>query len=164
MRSRLYSNSPGHPQPRRWEVRTLKKTDPWEVVRTQKRKCKKCLRTMPLIKFSMTRQGDRLTKCWPCKSKERPPRTEFQKRRQRIFKKRWALKNKLKTRAHQIINGLIFYGKIKRPNKCSMCHKSRRKIQAHHDDYSKPKKVRWLCIFCHNLVHLNLRLKKGQPK
>ena len=29
----------------------------------------------------------------------------------------------------------------------------RRGVQAHHDDYSKPLAVRWLCVVCHGVEH-----------
>lgn len=43
-------------------------------------------------------------------------------------------------------------GKISRPNSCSHCGYGC-KPQAHHDDYSKPLDVRWLCVSCHRRLH-----------
>jgi hypothetical protein len=34
------------------------------------------------------------------------------------------------------------------------CKDGRRKVHAHHDDYSKPLEVRWLCKACHHIEHL----------
>lgn len=39
-----------------------------------------------------------------------------------------------------------------RVNVCSQCA-SIGKMQAHHDDYSKPLEVRWLCSPCHGAYH-----------
>jgi ribosomal protein S27AE len=38
---------------------------------------------------------------------------------------------------------------VKQP--CEVC--GAKKVQAHHDDYSKPLEVRWLCIPCHAKHH-----------
>lgn len=48
---------------------------------------------------------------------------------------------------------------------CEKCGAS--KSQAHHDDYSKPLEVRWLCVSCHAGHHLRermLRMSMEQPK
>ena len=42
------------------------------------------------------------------------------------------------------------YGKLK-PEPCEGCGDP--KAQKHHDDYSKPLEVRWLCVNCHILLH-----------
>lgn len=50
-------------------------------------------------------------------------------------------------------------GKVTRPTQCENCGdsptptKGRSLIQGHHDDYSKPLDVRWLCTLCHAEVH-----------
>ena len=31
------------------------------------------------------------------------------------------------------------------------------RCQAHHDDYSKPLEVRWLCVTCHAAHHVSVR-------
>lgn len=45
-------------------------------------------------------------------------------------------------------------GKLVKPSTCSVCRESRR-IHGHHDDYSKPLEVRWVCIKCHADIHRN---------
>jgi hypothetical protein len=60
----------------------------------------------------------------------------------------------LKKAAHHLLSNAIKYGKIKRQDSCSECG-STQKIEAHHDDYSKPLDVRWLCEFCHKDWHRN---------
>ena len=44
-------------------------------------------------------------------------------------------------------------GELKRPKKCSKCRREGLQIHAHHPNYFKPLKVRWLCRDCHHLVH-----------
>jgi len=47
-------------------------------------------------------------------------------------------------------------GKLKRPNKCALC-KKKKKVLAHHDDYSKPLEVVWVCQPCHKQIHKEWR-------
>jgi len=46
----------------------------------------------------------------------------------------------------------IMRGDIIRSPKCDACN-SFIKTEAHHDDYSKPLSVIWLCKICHEKVH-----------
>lgn len=63
------------------------------------------------------------------------------KKRRTEFSKNWKENNLLKRAAHVITNNAIRDGKlIKKP--CEICSK---KAEAHHDDYSSPLDVRWLC-------------------
>src|SRR4030095_15298421 len=49
-------------------------------------------------------------------------------------------------------------GLIYRPTKCFKCNSEYcfEKFQAHHEDYSKPLEVIWLCTSCHRLYHIAL--------
>ena len=44
------------------------------------------------------------------------------------------------------------HGELVRPTHCSECN-STHKIEGHHDDYTKPLDVRWLCEKCHKNWH-----------
>jgi len=39
------------------------------------------------------------------------------------------------------------------PGKCEACNRGDF-VQAHHEDYSKPIEVMWLCASCHKKVHM----------
>lgn len=53
--------------------------------------------------------------------------------------------------AHGLVSATISRGDLK-PLPCENCG-STRHVVAHHDDYSKPLDVRWLCRSCHNRHH-----------
>lgn len=57
-----------------------------------------------------------------------------------------------KTIARQLLNNAVKSGKIKKPQDCSGCNQKLR-LTAHHDNYSQPLKVTWLCYECHGLLH-----------
>ena len=64
------------------------------------------------------------------------------------YKKRYPLKYA----AHVITRNYIRDGKLQKSDSCSIC-KSTHLVQAHHDDYTKPLEVRWLCVKCHHIWH-----------
>jgi hypothetical protein len=68
--------------------------------------------------------------------------------------KRWREANKEKHAAHLAIQGALAQGKMVRPDCCSQCGKAC-VPDGHHDDYSKPLVVRWLCRKCHVNHHQN---------
>ena len=54
--------------------------------------------------------------------------------------------------ARLLVQYAVKTGILQKPNMCSICFMEG-KIEAHHDDYSKPLEVRWLCIGCHSDYH-----------
>lgn len=68
--------------------------------------------------------------------------------------------NPEKERAHWTVGNALRYGKlVKKP--CEICG-SARYVDAHHDDYSKPLDVRWLCRSHHVLHHEELNKSEAQ--
>lgn len=59
----------------------------------------------------------------------------------------WHRENPHKKNAQQKAWRAVRSGKLARPDACEDCGDSR--VEAHHDDYSKPLDVRWLCPICH---------------
>jgi hypothetical protein len=55
-----------------------------------------------------------------------------------------------KVKARRALQHEVRLGRIKR-QPCERCRKPN--ADAHHDDYSKPLDVRWLCSLCHAAVH-----------
>ena len=56
-------------------------------------------------------------------------------------------------KCHNDMNNAIRAGKLIRSVICSNCG-SGGKIEGHHEDYDKPFDVVWLCIRCHNDLHM----------
>lgn len=77
-----------------------------------------------------------------------------------LYNKIWISKNPeenaKKIKARQGINQAVSLGRIIKPTVCEnyttngSCSPY---IEAHHEDYDKPLKVRWLCRKCHSIIH-----------
>lgn len=67
--------------------------------------------------------------------------------------------NKIKQKARRLIAYALEVGKIKR-HPCQQC--GALKTDAHHEDYSKPLEVIWLCRRCHCLWERSAMLKEGE--
>ena len=74
------------------------------------------------------------------------------KERVRSRNKRYYKKNQNKILAHRKLNNLIRVGKLVKPQECFECGAVAR-LDAHHEDYSKPLDVVWLCRSCHLKKH-----------
>lgn len=88
-----------------------------------------------------------------------PYRKEANARRQRenadthaLHTRAWRARNQEKYKAHIALNNAIRDGLAKKPSSCERCG-SQCLIHGHHDDYSKPLEVRWLCSECHGAEH-----------
>lgn len=65
------------------------------------------------------------------------------------WQRQWYQKNKEKRRAHVVLHRALRAGKVMRPENCSECKKNC-KPDGHHEDYSKPLDVIWICRACHS--------------
>lgn len=86
--------------------------------------------------------------------------------------RRWKAKNRVKVNAanhryrkdrgrtaHRACKKAQFAlrrGVLIRPNECEICYRPV-KLHMHHQDYSRPLEVNWLCIACHVRVHNAVR-------
>ncbi len=64
----------------------------------------------------------------------------------------WNKNNKHKKTAQQKCNRAIKKGIIIKPNSCTECNEPNEYLEAHHEDYSKPLEVKFLCTKCHGLT------------
>ena len=77
----------------------------------------------------------------------------------RVSVKKWQLNNPLEYAAHKKLTHAVASGKIvKQP--CEICGSTYR-IHGHHDDYSKPLNVRWLCSQHHKQWHKENKVVKN---
>ena len=70
-----------------------------------------------------------------------------------MYVKDYRKRNPHKCKAHGILFRSLRAGKIIKPDHCSSCGTCG-SVVAHHDDYSKPLEVTWLCYACHAKLHL----------
>jgi len=128
--------------------------------------CFKCGAEKPLTEFykhPMMTDGH-LGKCKECTKldvrKNRKKRIdyyrEYDRKRGNRISNEWITEyrksNAQQTRARNAVNNAVRDGRIIKPKSCSECS-SEFAIHGHHDDYSKPLEVRWLCAACHHQWH-----------
>lgn len=135
------------------------------------RTCAHCRETKPLGEFEKKagKPHGRGYRCRPCAAARvrRYYRAHPDERRAYAKKRESALgprprkrpthaENKARapdrTIAHWKVANAIKGGTLVRPSTCEKCGDTGR-IHAHHDDYSKPLNIRWLCHDCHMAVH-----------
>ena len=62
--------------------------------------------------------------------------------------KKYRRNNPEKIKAQHAVNDAVRAGKLQRPSFCESCFQEK-SVHGHHEDYSKPLEVDWLCIKCH---------------
>lgn len=83
-------------------------------------------------------------------------RSEKGRRKYLEQSKKLCLRYPEKVKARCLLSHAITSGKVVKPKTCSNCLKEKSMIHGHHEDYSKPYEVKWLCIPCHFLEHRKL--------
>lgn len=79
-------------------------------------------------------------------------KSEEQKRSDVERTKLWRQNNRDKMRAWSAVGNAIIRGDLVKPLKCSRCN-CKEKLHGHHEDYSKPLEVLWICHLCHMELH-----------
>ena len=74
------------------------------------------------------------------------------------LQKNWRRNNLKRAKANQVLQYAVKNGKIEKPNICEDCDKNipRDILHGHHEDYSKPLEVNWLCPPCHGDRHMGV--------
>jgi len=80
-------------------------------------------------------------------------KTETRKKLAKNTTKQWQELNQVKRAAHIIVGNAVRNGRLEKKYECSECGKKDCIIHGHHDDYTKPLDVRWLCAACHSAWH-----------
>ena len=86
------------------------------------------------------------------KARKEYAKTERGKEAKKRGLKNYQERYPLRYAARIIVNNAIRDKRLEKKFECSIC-KSTEKIQGHHDDYTKPLEVRWLCQKCHSNWH-----------
>jgi len=111
------------------------------------RKCSYCKTSQPIANFQ--RDGSRTSGySYRCKSCEKARDWSWRDWRKNDLQKKEA--HPQKVLARQMVHNATRYGKLKK-EPCVVC--SNPKSQGHHEDYSKPLEVIWLCQTCHDHKH-----------
>jgi len=131
---------------------------------TSLKTCFKCNEEKPLEDFYRhPRMADgRVNKCKVCNKKDvrenRSKRADYYReydrkrgcRQDKAYRDFYIEKFPEKYRAHYLLSNAVRDGRLKRES-CEKC--GRKDTHGHHEDYSKPLEVRWLCPPCHFAEH-----------
>ena len=118
-------------------------------------KCKECTK-----KDSSKRRADNLESCQAYDRARcmQPQRVELRRKvskarvadgRQAESQRRYKDNHPDRYITHNTLHNAKRDGKIYQPKECSECGIETKNLEAHHEDYSKPLDVKWLCIPCH---------------
>lgn len=125
--------------------------------------CSRCKQEKPIAEFC----NNQPNRCLACNrelsriSRKKPVGQAWIKE---YSKKRYQ-KFKVKAIARTKVHAAVKAGEIIKPTICASCG-TEALLQGHHEDYSKPIEVIWLCDPCHKLKHGKLRdltLIKAKP-
>lgn len=120
-------------------------------------KCKECtkkdVRENRAARIAYYIEYDRLRAMNPARvaARQAYQKTKAGKRSIKKSKRKWLAHNANKRAAHVIFGNAVRDGKITKAP-CEVCGSTIR-IHGHHDDYTKPLEVRWLCPKHHYEVH-----------
>lgn len=141
-----------------------------------KKPCRGCQELLPLTAFYKHPQmaDGHLNYCTACvkrrvlerreknieseRARDRERYRRFPKRREQLrqmSRKLWS--DPTKAKAYRTVTNAIRDEKLIRPSQCSDCG-STCKPEAHHEDYTKPLDVTWLCRSCHCKLHRSRQL------
>lgn len=68
--------------------------------------------------------------------------------RQRDYRR----KDKIRAKAHRDLSRAVMEKKIIKPEHCQLCGKNK-PLDGHHNDYTKPLQIVWVCRLCHRKIH-----------
>jgi len=80
---------------------------------------------------------------------------EKNKEKYNEYQRKFRTKNKIYNKATSKVAYALYTGKLIRPTNCEKCNEIK-PLEGHHEDYSKPLEVMWLCKKCHCKQHNKL--------
>ena len=135
---------------RKWAEKYRKK-NPNKVRENQRRFVENNLEHVRKVRRDYQRKRYAVDLEWRSKINE-AGRKFYIKNRGRILQKMRNERTSPQNIARQSVHWSVKFGILKKPDSCSKCGDTRR-IEGHHEDYSKPLEVIWLCSFCHRKLH-----------
>jgi hypothetical protein len=118
------------------------------------KRCPKCGITKPVAEFYKHHRNVVSGYCKPCCVIVQREWYANNRQRKSQINRTWRLNNSERRKAMNRACGALWRaikrGEIVRGTICEQCA-STQTIEACHDDYSQPLKVKWLCIRCHRL-------------
>jgi len=70
----------------------------------------------------------------------------------------------LRRAVNTMVSRAVKAGILIKPDQCSSCGRTDKRIEGHHSDYTKPLEVEWLCSTCHKRVHLVPKHLTSKPR
>ena len=111
--------------------------------------CSRCGRFLPEAAFTVdkSKPHGRRYSCREC---------EHYRRRGRHTPGRRNNADRNKNLARGRLRDAVKYGKVEKPKHCQRCKAATpaKALDGHHEDYSRPLDVVWLCRSCHGLAHI----------
>lgn len=119
--------------------------------------CLQCQRSLPAASFhkSGTRRDELQIYCKPCNRDRVKAWRKANRDKVSETNRRYRTNNPEKNIAHRRLHKALRDGRLTKPSGCEDCGlaASPEDLQAHHEDYSKPLDVEWLCRCCHMRRH-----------
>lgn len=133
-----------------------------------KKACFKCEKELPLEDFyKHSKMADgHLNKCKACTKNDVFKHRRNPESRERVlaydrargnrqgpeYRQAHREANPLAVKARYMVNNAVRDGKLEKPDRCSHCNETKRLV-GHHEDYTRPLEVVWLCDACHRQLH-----------
>lgn len=117
--------------------------------------CSKCKAT----DVKLTPQNKRINKngnivrymnCLPCWRERQKEKYSNNKVKYRQYCYDSIARHKEKQQARNKLHYAPKTGRVYKPTVCQECRIKPDKLEGHHNDYTKPLEVEWLCTSCHN--------------
>lgn len=134
-----------------------------DFYKSDKRRCKPCVRAK--VKANRDAKSEYYKKYDAMRFQRDPWRAEQNRKRAstpeykdkiKEYRKRWLEKNSDKRAAHILMGNAVRRGEIIKPSHCQDCQTEclgKKELHGHHEDYTKPLDVIWLCVSCHYKRH-----------
>jgi hypothetical protein len=144
-----------HRSVRGW-MRPLTQEHPMQATKT----CTKCHTTKPATTefFPLRRESRDGFRSW-CRTCKRASNARWQAAHPnpevaRANTVRWRAANPEGVKAQIAANSAVRAGRLARPGACERCGRPSTRLDKHHEDYSRPLDVTFLCASCHKRIHL----------